>query len=57
MTYQVLVANEWQNMIVKVEAGDPRTAHEVVEWIVKNRERGDAHGIPQDEKMRVEWSP
>jgi len=53
MTYQVVVADEWRNMIVKVEADDPRTAHEIAEWIVEHRKHGDAHGNPPDEKREI----
>jgi hypothetical protein len=45
MTYRILVADEWWNMIAKVEAGDLAMAHEVVEWIVENRKDGDDVGI------------
>jgi hypothetical protein len=54
MTYQVVVANEWRNMIVRVEADDPRTAHEIAEWIVENRKQGHLHEIPQDGETDVD---
>jgi hypothetical protein len=53
MTYRVVLANKWRNMIVEVDAEDPRSAHEIARWIVEHRKHGDAHGIPQDEKLEV----
>ena len=29
MTYEVVLANEWRNRIVEVDADDPRSAHEI----------------------------
>jgi hypothetical protein len=40
-------------VIVEVEADDPRSAREIARWIVEHRKHGDAHGIPQDEKLEV----
>jgi hypothetical protein len=54
MTYRVVVANEWRNIVVTVDANDPRSASEIAKWIVENRKHGNAHGIPQDERMEVE---
>jgi hypothetical protein len=54
MTYRVVVANEWRNMIVEVDANDPRSAQEIARWIVKHRKHGDAHGIPQDENRKMD---
>lgn len=54
MTYQVVVANEWRNMIVEVDADDPQSAREIARWIVEHGKHGDAHGIPRDEKLDVE---
>lgn len=54
MTYRVVVANEWRNMIVEVDADDPRSAREIARWIVEHGKHSDAHGSTQDEKLEVD---
>ena len=51
MTYQVVVAYEWRNVIVEVDADDPQSAHEIARWIVKNRKLRDAQVIAQGEAL------
>lgn len=54
MTYRVVVGNESRNLVITVDANDPRSASETAKWIVKNRKHGNAHGIPQDQNMEEE---
>jgi hypothetical protein len=45
MTYRVVLANEWRNIVVEVDADNPRSAKEVATWIVEHRKHGEAHGL------------
>ena len=54
MTYRVVLASGWRNIIVEVDADDPRSAQEIARWIVEHPKQGDAYGIPQDEDSEAE---
>jgi hypothetical protein len=45
MTYTVVVAVKDQNVKVKVDAGDERSAHDIAHWLVSHSAHLAAHGV------------
>jgi hypothetical protein len=43
MTYRVIVAHKDRNLVVKVDAGDERTAHDIAHWLVEHNQHLQAH--------------
>jgi hypothetical protein len=44
MTYQVVVAAKDRNVVVKVDASNEQTAHEIAKWLVAHAQHLQAHG-------------
>jgi hypothetical protein len=52
MTYSVRVEARGVPVVVKVDAGDERTAHDIAHWLVAHQAHLQAHGVVAKPKER-----
>jgi hypothetical protein len=45
MTYQVVVAAQNKNVVVKVDASNEQSAKEIAKWLVAHAQHLQAHGV------------